>query len=371
MKEKRPLVIGSIVILLGLTLLVYGGETVEAGDESSSIVYITSSGDVSPENAPIKRCGDLYGLTGDIKGALYIERSDLVVNGNGYEINAPDDTDEKKYGIKVDGEENVTLFDLEITGFSLYGIYLRNSDDCMIAGNTIIDSYIGIRFEGSDNCMVFLNDIYENSYKGLYIINSDGNEFFGNDIETTTWCAFFDNNCQENTLYYNNFKDFTRFADVGSNTWDNGNGEGNYWDSYTGSDDGSGGRTANDGIGDTGIPHRGVDSYPLMNEWDNDDPYNIIDLIEVHVDGLPLSCWVEKKVSNFLGNAECCLEKYEYFKAKGYNWFSNIYKYLSVTYLNLAEGCLRYQFWNGNIDYDDWFFSKVLVVYTVQAIKDL
>jgi len=53
--------------------------------------------------------------------------------------------------------------------------------------------------------------------------------------------------------------------------WSN-NGEGNYWSDYTGEDDGSGGRVAGDGIGDTLIPHWGVDYYPLMNPWPEANP---------------------------------------------------------------------------------------------------
>jgi nitrous oxidase accessory protein NosD len=46
------------------------------------------------------------------------------------------------------------------------------------------------------------------------------------------------------------------------NIWDNGKGEGNYRSDYEGED------TDNDGIGDTDLPHNGVDDFPLM------DPYN-------------------------------------------------------------------------------------------------
>ncbi|MFW3145940.1 MAG: fibronectin type III domain-containing protein [Thermoplasmatota archaeon] len=46
--------------------------------------------------------------------------------------------------------------------------------------------------------------------------------------------------------------------------------EGNYYLEYKGVDDGSGGRRALDGIGDTYIPYNGRDSYPLMKDryWD-------------------------------------------------------------------------------------------------------
>jgi fibronectin type 3 domain-containing protein len=80
----------------------------------------------------------------------------------------------------------------------------------------------------------------------------------------------YDSNCENNTFHHNNFINGTvvNVTDSGANTtWDDGSGEGNYWSNYTGLDDGSDGRVAGDGIGDTNIPHMGLDNYPLMTPW--------------------------------------------------------------------------------------------------------
>ncbi|MGA1822067.1 MAG: NosD domain-containing protein [Thermoplasmatota archaeon] len=70
------------------------------------------------------------------------------------------------------------------------------------------------------------------------------------------------------TIYHNVFKGNTYHADGSINSiWHNETLlEGNFWSTYRGRDDGSGGRRANDGIGDTDIPFLGRDSYPLMME---------------------------------------------------------------------------------------------------------
>ena len=62
------------------------------------------------------------------------------------------------------------------------------------------------------------------------------------------------------------FNNGSQVSDVGGNNWlhpvDN---TGNYWSNYWGKDDGSNGRTAGDFIGDTELPHEGVDANPLLD----------------------------------------------------------------------------------------------------------
>ena len=74
---------------------------------------------------------------------------------------------------------------------------------------------------------------------------------------------------QSNIIYNNNFIDnATQADDNGSNNkfyLDLPTG-GNYWSDYTGVDDGSDGRVAGDGIGDTLLLHLGLDNYPWIQE---------------------------------------------------------------------------------------------------------
>ena len=75
---------------------------------------------------------------------------------------------------------------------------------------------------------------------------------------------------QYNTFYRNNIINNTNQVSLlgGYNSWDNG-AEGNYWSDYDGID------LNGDGIGDTGVPHFGVDYYPLMEPWSLKRKFNV------------------------------------------------------------------------------------------------
>ena len=96
----------------------------------------------------------------------------------------------------------------------------------------------------------------------------------------------------DNILYHNNFIDNTHqlIKYSSTNIWHNEDNEGNYWSDYNGEDNGDGGRTAMDGIGDTKLPHpefdQGngyfqIDNYPLMGMFSsfNTTPGNLVNVV--------------------------------------------------------------------------------------------
>jgi parallel beta-helix repeat protein len=129
------------------------------------------------------------------------------------------------------------------------------SADNIIIGNTITSitgQDAGIRIWGSDN-IVTENTITGNHWWGIIIqydpgwgITSMGNLIYHNNL--------IDNIHQARDLYPEN--NYWYHPDLL---------EGNYWSDYTGVDDGSGGRIAGDGIGDTDIPWH-YDWYPFINQ---------------------------------------------------------------------------------------------------------
>ena len=159
----------------------------------------------------------------------------------------------------INGSDNVvvsvTAKNVNIRGFTIrngspFGIYLNHSHSVIISNNTM-----------------------SHTEEGIYLLNSSGNTITDNTISNNDLGIHLAHS-SGNTIYHNNFIDNTQqlLNYESSNTWDNGAGEGNYWSDYTGKDDGSGDRVAGDGVGDTLLPHQGVDYHPLIYIWPDTTP---------------------------------------------------------------------------------------------------
>jgi parallel beta-helix repeat protein len=174
------------------------------------------------------------------------------------------------YGMELFQLTSSTVRDNSIKG-STFGINMFSSDGNTILHNNVSDnpSYSIYLYE-SENNNVANNTLSRNRW-GLYLDNSPLNTIRGNTVSYNTWGVSTFNYANRSTFYQNNFINnivqITR--DLGSpNDYYNATiQKGNYWSDYKGLDNGAGGRVAGDGIGDTLIPHQGVDWYPLMNTW--------------------------------------------------------------------------------------------------------
>ncbi len=145
------------------------------------------------------------------------------------------------YGIEIYSSKENEIID-NICLFFKVGIRLSDSDGCTIQGNICEwNNNSGIMVYYSLDCVILENVISRNPF-GLYFYNSSGNM------------------AHHNIFLKNSLHAFSNM----DNEWDDGLKEGNFWDDYSGLDNGTDGRTAGDGIGDTDLPHIGFDYYPLM-----------------------------------------------------------------------------------------------------------
>ena len=132
------------------------------------------------------------------------------------------------------------------------GISLDSMTYTTVEKNEVYNNNVGIHIAYVGRYNTIRKNIFAHNNVGINMGEQyvHGNKIYHNDLI-------------ENTLQAND-RQF-------DNTWDNGYPSGgNYWSDYTGVDDGSGGRTAGDGVGDTKIPHLDMDNYPLMKPWSID-----------------------------------------------------------------------------------------------------
>ena len=173
------------------------------------------------------------------------------------------------------------------------GIKLFSSNNNNLTNNTANSNgegsipSAGIALDYFSNYNTLTNNICnENNQDGIKLKDSSINIITGNTCNENNHFGI-SLYYPLNTIYLNNFGDNTgpNVHSSDFNTWNSPeemtytyHGEsytnylGNYYSDYTGLDDGSGGRVAGDGIGDTSIPYPtdgDGDNYPLMEPWGN------------------------------------------------------------------------------------------------------
>ncbi|MEM2703360.1 MAG: NosD domain-containing protein [Candidatus Bathyarchaeia archaeon] len=142
-------------------------------------------------------------------------------------------------GITIFGSLHVKIFN-NIIEHCTKGLEVRNSTNVQIGYNVIRNCTYGMYLSTIANLSAYANTIINNT-AGVVVVSAVQNSL--------------------NIFYRNNFvangKDVDLKAPI---RWDNG-AEGNYWSDYLGDD------LNGDGIGDTDIPHLGLDSKPLIKPW--------------------------------------------------------------------------------------------------------
>ncbi len=303
---------GNVTITKSLNLTgVNRDTTIIDGGGTSPGINITATSNVWVSGFTIRNTGPFY------DGILVASSRGVTIAGNN--VQASVDVN----GVYILNSNTVTVKDNMFTG-NLYGTRIQASFSSLVQKNNFTGNTIGVGifnstgdniednilrsrdnglmiWAGSTNILVERNLIANSTAFGItlresrnHVVRENMIEFNRNPgyppqppatgigIQNSTETTFYHNNIRNNDVQM--FAVYPALGDLAQNTWNatlNSVTQGNFWSDYTGKDDGSNGRMAGDGIGDTQIPHPcpsggqpcsasggpGVDFVPLMSPW--------------------------------------------------------------------------------------------------------
>jgi parallel beta-helix repeat protein len=268
-----------VLIILTATYII---TTLPVKAEYISTITIGADGSVNPSISSIQQSGNTYFLTTDIAANITVQKSNIVLDGNGYTADSVAIGLDITTGISnvtvknliIDGTSGFAVFYLIDSPFNFFGILVYNGSNVLLTNNTIINtrhpgvfvSTVGISIVGGGSNKVIGNNLEDNS-DGLAFSHTQDNIITENNVtanhgwflESSWGISFFA--ASNNLIFNNNFID--NRAQVGiedsTNMWDDGK-VGNYWSDYDGTD------ANGDGIGDTPyeMNSKNTDHYPLI-----------------------------------------------------------------------------------------------------------
>jgi nitrous oxidase accessory protein len=128
-------------------------------------IYIRSDGRIEPSSIPLQRVGNSYTFTNNINNTIEVQRSNIVLNGNGYILTKPSvDTQNLMTpigwlpGVHVLDISNVTITNIAFEG-CITGITAENSSGIIISHNTIRETLTGIVVSSASYVSIIGNDI--------------------------------------------------------------------------------------------------------------------------------------------------------------------------------------------------------------------
>lgn len=192
-------------------------------------------------------------ITNAFQGVLLWHSHDNIIDSNIFLNNT--------FGFYFAYEQN-SFFSNNSFNLCHMGVRFYSCEGNRFLNNTIENNEYGILLKDeSDNNLIKGNLVCSNEFEGLEIENSRDNIIKYNEVRDNGGVGMY-MACRHNYIFLNNIiNNFNQSYDVGYNQWNNSKGLGNFWSDYTGED------LNDDGIGDTDLPHQGVDYYPLISSY--------------------------------------------------------------------------------------------------------
>jgi parallel beta-helix repeat protein len=198
MRSRFVLALGLTFFLLGLLDVAIKVERIEA----SGTIYLRANGAVEGTDKIATVDNVTYTFVGNINDSIVIERSNIIVNGNGHTLQGSGSGNAFYWHVI----NNVTVRSIDIRDFAC-GVYLASASLSTVSGNTITNSQIGVRLDGGANNTISENTI-TNSQTGVSLrYGSNDQTFFGNTITNSSNYAIYSDGCSTNTFSANTIRE--------------------------------------------------------------------------------------------------------------------------------------------------------------------
>ena len=205
--SRKLLLLMLLALLIGTLNLASRVEKAKA----SGTVYIRADGRIDPPDAPISTVDNVtYTLTGNITSdaiGIVVERSNIIIDGAGYTLHGS--LVEK--GFSLSGISNVTIRKTNIESF-YSGVYLNSTSRTTISENNMTtNNFIGIYLSNSLNNNISGNSVTKNiDYygSGIFLEYSSNNSVSNNHVAESGGygirLSYSSNNILRNNLMTNN-----------------------------------------------------------------------------------------------------------------------------------------------------------------------
>jgi parallel beta-helix repeat protein len=170
---------------------------------ASGTIYIKADGSINPSTAPIQRVGDVYTFTGNISDSIVVQRSNIIIDGNGYTLQSSAGSGNE--GLSLYNINNVTIKNANIKGFN-YGVYLNSTSHTVLFESNITNNEWGVVLRSSSYNTICGNNITWNHWDGIVIYYSSHNIIAGNNITENEYYGIGVAQSTYNTLSQNNVK---------------------------------------------------------------------------------------------------------------------------------------------------------------------
>jgi len=163
------------VILVGTLVMAFDIRPVEA----SGTIFIWADGSVDPPTAPISTVDNItYTFTDNINDSILVERSNIIVDGNGYTLLGS----AGRTGFHIlPGANNVTIRNTTVKNFE-YGIFAYNSSFNTFSSNWFTANNFGIWLHSSSNYNSINGNNITNNSQGIHFYYSSSNSISGNNV---------------------------------------------------------------------------------------------------------------------------------------------------------------------------------------------